>query len=110
MAKCKGKPENLKSWKPGQSGNPAGRKPGSINRSTIIKYWLEMAGNNGTVADDVALSLIKKAKDGDVNAIREAFDSAYGKLTEKKEVEAKHDVTVHGLPETADFLKRVTSK
>jgi hypothetical protein len=32
---------NLKPWKAGQSGNPAGRKVGSKNVSTIIRELLE---------------------------------------------------------------------
>ena len=32
---------NLKSWKKGQSGNPAGRKQGSKNVSTIVRKLLE---------------------------------------------------------------------
>ena len=32
---------NLKPWKRGQSGNPAGRKPGSKNVSTIVRKLLE---------------------------------------------------------------------
>ncbi len=32
---------NLKAWKKGQSGNPAGRKVGSKNVSTIVRELLE---------------------------------------------------------------------
>ena len=34
--------ENLKLFKKGESGNPAGRPKGSLNRSTIAKRWLEV--------------------------------------------------------------------
>src|SRR4051812_40483598 len=34
--------ENLKSYKPGESGNPAGRPKGSQNRSTIARQVLAM--------------------------------------------------------------------
>lgn len=35
------KEDNLTSWKPGQSGNPAGKPSGSKNLSTIIRDMLE---------------------------------------------------------------------
>jgi hypothetical protein len=37
---------NLKPWKRGQSGNPAGRKPGSQNVSTIVRNLLEQDTQN----------------------------------------------------------------
>lgn len=43
---------NLKPWQSGQSGNPAGRKPGSKNMSTIVQ---ELLGNE-TVTDILALN------------------------------------------------------
>ena len=80
--------ENLKSWSPGQSGNPNGRPKGSKNRSTIAKRWLEsnqkfknpITNEEETLSqeDIMSLALIKKARNGDVNAYKALEDSAYG--------------------------------
>jgi hypothetical protein len=40
--KPRGNPQNLKPWKPGQSGNPGGRKKGDSN--SITSYLKEFAG------------------------------------------------------------------
>ena len=77
-------------FKPGQSGNPSGREKGSKNRSTILKKWIEVNCSisdpstgkeiTGTLEDKIALALIGKAIGGDVAAIKEVYDSIYGKL------------------------------
>lgn len=77
---------NLKPWKPGQSGNPAGRKPGSKNVSTIVRKLLEQnaegellsntkltdlaKGQPTSYAQAMVLAMIKKALEGDVRAVR----------------------------------------
>jgi len=81
-------------WRPGQSGNPSGREKGSKNRSTILKKWIESdcsitdptTGNEiaGSIEDKIALALIGKALTGDVAAIREVYDSIYGKTDQVK--------------------------
>ena len=83
------KKDNLKpNWEQGESGNPNGRPKGSKNRSTIAKYWLEvnqnlknpLTGENQTMSQEdlMTLALIKKARDGDVNAYKALMDSGYG--------------------------------
>lgn len=82
--------QELNQWQPGQSGNPSGREKGSKNRSTILKKWIESDCNitdpsTGkeiavTIEDKIALALIGKAINGDIAAIREVYDSIYGKL------------------------------
>jgi hypothetical protein len=72
----------------GESGNPNGRPKGSKNRSTIAKYWLEVNQNlkNPLTSEEetmsqedlMTLALIKKARDGDVNAYKALMDSGYG--------------------------------
>ena len=79
---------NLKSWKPGQSGNPKGRTKGALNRSTIVKKWLEInqkAYNEITGLDEIlsnedliTLAQIKNARKGDTAAYKELMNSAYG--------------------------------
>lgn len=75
-------------WEKGESGNPNGRPKGSKNRSTIAKYWLEVnqklknpitgKEENMTQEDLMTLALIKKAREGDVNAYKALMDSGYG--------------------------------
>lgn len=78
--------QNLKPWKPGQSGNPAGRKQGSKNVSTIVRELLEQdakdsvlgdiplsdltKGKSTSYAQAMVLVMIQKALEGDVRAVR----------------------------------------
>lgn len=75
---------NLKPWTKGISGNPAGRKPGSRNISTIVQEILEqdidddfpinerlnklLSGKQKSYVEAVAIAMTKKAIDGDVRA------------------------------------------
>lgn len=79
VAQKQGKEANLTPWPKGTSGNPAGKPKGAKNRSTLYREWLEMGSHEA----DVMKALITKAADGDVSAIKEIFDGAYGKLTDK---------------------------
>ena len=83
------KEDNLKpAWSECESGNPAGRPKGSKNRSTIARQWLEvnqnlknpLTGENETMSQEdlMTLALIKKAREGDVNAYKALMDSGYG--------------------------------
>ena len=76
---------NLKPWKKGQSGNPAGRKKGSKNVSTIVRQVLEQDADaailigtkiadltNGqptSYAQAIILAMLKKALEGNVQAV-----------------------------------------
>jgi hypothetical protein len=83
------KEDNLRpAWEKGESGNPHGRPKGSKNRSTIARRWLEVnqslknpiTGENETMSQEdlMTLALIKKAREGDVNAYKALMDSGYG--------------------------------
>jgi len=75
-------------WGKGESGNPAGRPKGSKNRSTIARKWLEvnqslknpLTSETETMSQEdlMTLALIKKAREGDVNAYKALMDSGYG--------------------------------
>jgi len=75
-------------WEKGESGNPNGRPKGAKGRATIARYWLEvnqnlknpLTGENETMSQEdlMTLALIKKARDGDVNAYKALMDSGYG--------------------------------
>ncbi len=92
--------KTLKSYKPGESGNPNGRPKGSKNRSTIAKQWLEInekAKNPVTGTEEVlsqedllTLAQIKKAREGDVNAYKALMDSAYGTPNQKIDQTTEH--------------------
>ena len=81
-------PENLRPAKKGEVRNPNGRPKGSRNRSTIAREWLEVTqfitnpitGEKEKLEqqDIMTLGIIKKARDGDVNAYKALMDSAYG--------------------------------
>ena len=60
------KAENLRpGWKPGQSGNPKGRPPGSRNRVTLVAL---AAMEEGAAA--IAEKIVEMAKRGDMSAAR----------------------------------------
>ena len=90
---------NNKPFPKGVSGNPNGRPKGLRNRSTIVREWLEanykkvnpITGQNETlqIQDHLVISLIGKALKGDVQAFRELFDSAHGKVSELLDVTSK---------------------
>ncbi len=89
--------------KHGEIRNPNGRPKGLRNRKTIYRELLEMAasakfnktqsldilGEEGgavsqaTIGDQIAAAVVIAALKGDLNAAREAMDSAHGKLTDK---------------------------
>ncbi len=80
--------ENLIPATKGEVRNPNGRPKGSKNRSTIVRYWLEVnqklknpiTGEDETMSQEdlITLSIIKKARDGDVSAYKALMDSGYG--------------------------------
>jgi hypothetical protein len=80
--------ENLKKFSSEYQPEKNGRPKGSKNRSTIAKYWLEvnqnlknpLTGESQTMSQEdlMTLALIKKARDGDVNAYKALMDSGYG--------------------------------
>lgn len=84
--------QQLKNLKPFGPDNPppgTGRPKGSPNRKTLLRKWLDVTSDNGTVEDDVAIALIKQAQKGDVAAIKEIFDSVHGKVVDKSETTFK---------------------
>jgi hypothetical protein len=80
--------DNLKPFEKGKSGNPNGRPKGAKGRATIARYWLAIEQDlknpitgqteNMSQEDLMTLALIKKAREGDVNAYKALMDSGYG--------------------------------
>lgn len=96
--------DNLKPWKPGQSGNPKGREKGSRNRSTIVREALEAVAEDGVMyVDKATIAILAKAMAGDVNAYKELMDSGYGKVSDKTEITGKDGEEFKGL--TVSFVK-----
>lgn len=89
-------------WKAGQeSPNPSGRPKGSKNRSTVLNELKELiieandvSGATKSLSAEEAMiaSLLRKAIEGDVAAIKEVQDTLYGKLTDKSQVEMQATV------------------
>jgi hypothetical protein len=93
--------QNLKPFQKGQSGNQNGRPKGVKNRSTIAKKWLEVEQDlknpltseveRMSQEDLMTLALIKRAREGDVNAYKALMDSGYGaplQQIEQKNIES----------------------
>ena len=89
-------PENIIPPVKGEIRNPKGKPVGTKNRKTLLRKWLELNASvltpitgeqqTGTIEDAVNIALIKKALEGDVNAIKEINDTLYGKITEKHDI------------------------
>ena len=103
-------------WGKGESGNPNGRPKGSKNRSTIARYWLQMEQKEKNPLDNttstmsqedlMTLALIKKAREGDVNAYKALMDSGYGAPVQQVE-QTQTNIDLSGLStdEIKDLLK-----
>jgi hypothetical protein len=104
----------LKPFSKGESGNPNGRPKGTKNRSTIAKHWLSISQNlkNPITGDTelmsqedlMTLALIKKAREGDVNAYKALMDSGYGAPVQQVE-QTQTNVDLSGL--TTDEIKEL---
>lgn len=108
----------LKDFKPGQSGNPAGRPKGTPNVATRMRRFLEleMTAKNPitkteesfTVAELMDLQIISKAVKGDIMAWEKINDRLEGKASQKSDITA--DITVNGQSElTPDQAEKILS-
>ncbi len=79
-------------FKPGQSGNPKGRRKGSLNVKTRIKYWVGTSDKiktpDGTeqkvdLLDSMILGLIKKARNGDAYAFEILMNRLEGRVADR---------------------------
>jgi len=86
--KRRGNPQNLIPWKPGQSGNPYGRKVGTRNRKTVILDAIKRIAEAKHMApeeieDAIQAVGIEKAFKGSYFHYEAISDGLYGKLTDK---------------------------
>lgn len=65
-------------WKPGQSGNPAGKAPGSRNKATQMVLALMETG-----AEEITRAVVDAAKAGDLSAARLVLDRLAPPLRER---------------------------
>lgn len=75
---------NLRPFKPGQSGNPNGRPRSALLSDALRRELVEQMPDapEKTIAEGVAAKLIERALSGDVQAIKEVFDRAEGKVSQ----------------------------
>ena len=80
--------QNLKSWKPGQSGNPAGKPKGTRHLSTWIQELMEdetltaeflrSPNVTGPPIQAIVISLVGKSLQGDMKAFELLAKYGYG--------------------------------
>ncbi len=88
-------------WKKGESGNPAGKKPGTLATKTILKKFLSIKKNiqnplteefeDMSIAEIMHLKQIANALQGDLASYKEIIDRVEGKSINRIEMDA--DVT-----------------
>ncbi|HNG97716.1 MAG TPA: DUF5681 domain-containing protein [Candidatus Absconditabacterales bacterium] len=69
-------------FKPGQSGNPAGRPPGSRSVETLFRDAIKKIAEDQKIEDverELVITLLAKAKKGDMRALEMYLDRLYGK-------------------------------
>ena len=71
-----GRIENLKPWKPGQSGNPGGRPKRKLIDEALEELLLR---NDSELALAIAKKLLARAKTGEVKAIQLVAERVQGK-------------------------------
>lgn len=83
---------NLRSWQPGQSGNPKGRPP--AKRSSGLDEALAelLVANEGASMKTIASTLVKKAEEGDLRTVHLLVERTQGRPYQKIEI----------VPETPD--------
>lgn len=80
--------DNLTPWKKGQSGNPAGKKPGTKNIKTIMQQLVDLPKTVNEVdglpsevsrLEFICAKLVNMAENGDLASIDRVFDRLEGK-------------------------------
>src|ERR1041384_5685513 len=75
-----GRIENLKPWRPGQSGNPGGRPKKRLVDDALLE---ELSRDDGCSAMMIARALIEEAKTGNLRAIQLIAERTQGKPLQK---------------------------
>lgn len=82
-----GKPPKDKQFKPGQSGNPAGRPKKLPQLDKLLADVLGSIDADNSPAQKILEALAKKAEKGDTRAAEIILDRAYGKAKQSIQVE-----------------------
>src|SRR5262249_36330336 len=79
-------------WKSGQSGNPAGRKPGTTNQKSdrIRAAFVRLFDADPRKLDQMALACWQKAADGDMAAQTFIRDTMDGKPIQRTDMAIAH--------------------
>ena len=89
-------------YEKGQSGNPAGRPPGSRNKATILGEAMFQGE-----AEAIIRAAIDKAKEGDVRAIRLCLERVFPRLRDRATV---FDLPpINGAPEALAALTTIVA-
>lgn len=74
-----------KGFMPGQSGNPAGRAPGSISLTRLLTSILEEPTKNGrrSKAEALVRRVVKQAAHGNSALVKEVFERVDGKVPDR---------------------------
>jgi len=117
-------PENLigKGFQPGQSGNPAGKIPGTKNRSTIARKVLEMRAlfnadtfanlqkqfpeiTKESTAEEIMtiIHLDKAITEKDSNSYKAIMDSAYGAPKQDSSIDTNITLTNFSIKDVLSF-------
>ena len=78
-----GRIENLKPFKPGQSGNPGGRPKGTSVSAILNRKLAEEADDGRTNAEKVATVILSLALEGDPRFVEMLLQRTEGKVVER---------------------------
>ncbi len=113
--------DNLKPFKPGESGNPAGKPIGAKNRSTIARKILEMRSilpkdrmealkvkfpeiaDSMTVEEIMTIVMAEGAISGDDKAYKAVMDSAYGAPKQDSSIDTNITLTNFSIKDVLSF-------
>jgi hypothetical protein len=96
----KGNITSLNGWKPGQSGNPAGRPKGPSLLKELLKELDQLEpGTKRKKVRAVAVTLIDRAIDGDMGAQQLVWRYVEGNPTQPVDMSGEIGVTVQALRE-----------
>lgn len=94
-------------WKPGQSGNPAGRPKGAKNKITMLRQALEgeLRVQIGPHMADILMIAIDKAKEGNEAMIKLLLDKTLPSIKSGEDEDAKLEkiqINIGRLPDRTD--------